>query len=106
MIPALQVSIDRRSIYNHLYSGVYWEQNSVPLDDIVHLGAESTPLDVEGGSPAHQVQFRSQLDVGRKLTLDTGLASRNPLNPRHPEFTATDYVQPSEQGRAVQRKVT
>jgi iron complex outermembrane receptor protein len=28
------VLIDGRSIYNNLYSGVYWEQNDVPLEDI------------------------------------------------------------------------
>ncbi len=31
------VLIDGRSIYNHMYSGVYWEQNSVPLDDIERI---------------------------------------------------------------------
>src|SRR5580698_5803395 len=31
------VLIDGRSIYNHLYAGVYWEQNSVPLEDIERI---------------------------------------------------------------------
>jgi hypothetical protein len=33
-------------------------------------------------------------------------AGQNLLNGRHLEFAATDYVQPSEMGRAVQLKVT
>lgn len=107
--------------------------------DRAHLGARSTPLNIGGGSPAHEVQFRSQLDIGRKLTLDTGiyfvsaltginvpgyvrtdaqlgwrvtraaeisLAGQNLLNGRHLEFAATDYVQCSQIGRAVQLKVT
>src|ERR1035438_6191173 len=41
--------------------------------DRAHLGPQSVPSDAEGISPAHQVQFRSQLDIGRKLTLDTGI---------------------------------
>jgi iron complex outermembrane receptor protein len=41
--------------------------------DRAHLGAQSVPLDVEGSSPAHQAQFRSQMDIGRKLTLDAGI---------------------------------
>jgi iron complex outermembrane receptor protein len=41
--------------------------------DRAHLAAQDIPLDIEGSSPAHQVQFRSQLDIGRKLTLDTGI---------------------------------
>ena len=36
-------------------------------------GAEDFPTDIEGSSPAHQVQFRSLLDIGRKLTFDTGV---------------------------------
>ena len=107
--------------------------------DRAHLGAQSVPEDIEGSSPAHQVQFRSQWDIGGKLTFDTGvyfvsaltgldvpgyvrtdarlgwrparaveisLAGQNLLNGRHLEFAATDYVQPSEPGRAVQMKVT
>jgi iron complex outermembrane receptor protein len=34
------------------------------------LGAQDIQLDIEGSSPAHQVQFRSQWDLGRKFTLD------------------------------------
>jgi iron complex outermembrane recepter protein len=104
-----------------------------------NLGAQTIPLDNEGGSPAHQVQFRSQMDLSRKLTFDVGvyyvsaltglavpayvrtdarlgwrvsrnaeisLAGQNLLDGRHLEFAATDYVQPSEPGRAVQLKVT
>jgi len=41
--------------------------------DRAHLGAQSVPADLEGVSPAHQVQLRSQFDVGRKLTLDAGV---------------------------------
>jgi iron complex outermembrane receptor protein len=37
------------------------------------LGPLSLPADIEGSSPAHQVQFRSQWDIGRKLTFDTGV---------------------------------
>ena len=106
--------------------------------DSGHFGAGTIPLDNEGGSPAHQVQFRSQLDLGRKLNFDAGvyyvsaltglavpgyvrtdarlgwrvtrtteisLAGQNLLNGRHLEYAATDYVQPSEQGRAVQLRV-
>jgi iron complex outermembrane recepter protein len=107
--------------------------------DSAHLGTQTVPLDNEGGSPAHQVQFRSQMDLGRKLTFDVGvyyvsaltglavpayvrtdarlgwrltrgaeisLAGQNLLDGRHLEFAATDYLQPSEPGRAVQLKVT
>jgi iron complex outermembrane receptor protein len=107
--------------------------------DRAHLGAQSTPLDIEGSSPAHQAQFRSQLDLGRKLSLDGGiyfvsalsglnvpayvrtdarlgwrpsraaeisLAGQNLLDGRHLEFAATDYVQCSQIGRAVELKVT
>jgi len=41
--------------------------------DRADLGPESLPYDVEGSSPAHQVQFRSQWDVARKLTFDTNV---------------------------------
>src|SRR5580658_3555408 len=37
------VLIDGRSIYNHLNAGVYWEQNSVPLDDIERIEAIRGP---------------------------------------------------------------
>ena len=37
------------------------------------VNPRTQPLDTEGASPAHQVQFRSQLDLGRKVTFDTGL---------------------------------
>jgi len=38
-----------------------------------NLGPYDTAQDVEGSSPAHQVQFRSQWDVSRKLALDTSV---------------------------------
>jgi iron complex outermembrane receptor protein len=41
--------------------------------DRAHLGPKRIPVDIEGTSPAHQVQFRSQLDISRKLTCDTGI---------------------------------
>ncbi len=41
--------------------------------DRAHLGAQSTRLIIEGSSPAHQAQFRSQLDLGRKFSLDAGM---------------------------------
>jgi len=41
--------------------------------DRADLTAESIPWDVEGSSPAHQVQFRSQLDPGRKINFDTAV---------------------------------
>jgi iron complex outermembrane receptor protein len=31
------VLIDGRSIYNNLYSGVYWDQNDVPLEDVERI---------------------------------------------------------------------
>jgi iron complex outermembrane receptor protein len=41
--------------------------------DRADLGAQSIPEDIEGSSPAHQVQFRSQWDIGKKLGFDTGV---------------------------------
>jgi iron complex outermembrane receptor protein len=41
--------------------------------DRSNLGAQSVPTDIEGSSPAHQVQFRSQWDIGKKLNFDTGV---------------------------------
>jgi len=38
-----------------------------------HLGPGSIAQDVEGTSPAHQVQFRSQFDISRKFSFDTGV---------------------------------
>jgi iron complex outermembrane receptor protein len=38
-----------------------------------NLAPYSTAEDVEGSSPANQVQFRSQLDVSRKVSFDTGV---------------------------------
>jgi iron complex outermembrane receptor protein len=103
------------------------------------LAPQDIPTDIEGSSPAHQAQFRSQLDIGKRIDFDAGvyyvsalsglgvpgyvrtdarlswrparaiefsLAGQNLLNGRHLEFAATDYVQPSEPGRAVQLKVT
>ncbi|HVN03743.1 MAG TPA: TonB-dependent receptor [Bryobacteraceae bacterium] len=40
--------------------------------DAAHLAADSTPLDAVGSSPAHQVQLRSQWDLGRRVELDAG----------------------------------
>ncbi len=37
------------------------------------LSAQSVPLDIEGSSPAHQVQFRSQVDLGRGFAFDTAV---------------------------------
>ncbi|MGC9949248.1 MAG: TonB-dependent receptor [Bryobacteraceae bacterium] len=41
--------------------------------DRAQLAAQSIPTDIEGSSPAHQVQFRSQWDIGTKLNFDTGI---------------------------------
>jgi iron complex outermembrane receptor protein len=41
--------------------------------DRADLGAQGVPTDIEGSSPAHQAQFRSQLDIGKKLNFDTGV---------------------------------
>jgi iron complex outermembrane receptor protein len=41
--------------------------------DRAQTAAQDIPTDIEGSSPAHQVQFRSQLDIGRQVTLDAGV---------------------------------
>src|ERR1039458_3817871 len=46
------VLIDGGSIYNHLYSGVYWEQNGVPLDDIGRIQVIRGPGATMWGSNA------------------------------------------------------
>lgn len=46
------VMIDGRSIYNHLYSGVYWEQNEVALDDIERIEVVRGPVATMWGSNA------------------------------------------------------
>ena len=46
------VLIDGRSIFNHLNSGVYWEQNMVPLDDIERIEVIRGPGAVLWGTNA------------------------------------------------------
>ena len=47
--------------------------------DRAELPAESIPLDVEGSSPAQQVQIRSQWDLGPKVAIDVGVYYVSPL---------------------------
>jgi iron complex outermembrane recepter protein len=51
---------------------------------------------------------RTDARLGWRLTrgAEISLAGQNLLDGRHLEFAATDYLQPSEPGRAVQLKVT
>src|ERR1022692_1463901 len=61
------VLIDGRSIYNHLYSGVYWEQNGVPLDDIERIEVIRGPGAAMWGSNA----VNGVINVITKKTKDT-----------------------------------
>ena len=99
----LLVLIDGRTVYTHLFSGVYWDRQDVPLESIARIeviwgpGAAvwsqdlATGPETQGESPNQQAQLRSEVNFPWRLQWTTSacFVGRLPA-PNIPSYTRMD----------------
>ena len=90
------VLIDGRSIYTHTFSGVFWDEHNIPLQDIDRIEVVRGPGATHWGANAvngviNIIRKKTTDTLGTKVTLGSGTIDRGIVEARHGGSISKDW---------------